>query len=321
VRIRLAIVIINYRTAGLVADCLATLNGQVQPGRDEVVIVDNASGDDSPNQIENHIRLQGWGGWVRLVRSSVNGGFSAGNNVGIRAVDADAYLLLNSDTLVRPGAIAAMLDAMRQRPDAGLISPRLLMSDGSLHLNCYRFATPISEMLMAAKTGCLSNLFSRYQVVLPVTDEPSEPQWTSFACVLVRREAIDRIGLMDEGYFMYYEDQDYCRLAGDAGWKTLNWPKAVVVHLQGQSSPVRSLTAAMRRRPRYFYAARSRYFAKHYTWVGLWLANLLWAFGRVLSLGRELLGLKKPHLCEYQFRDNWTNGCCPLTAPARPVGS
>jgi hypothetical protein len=316
---RLAVVIINYRTAELVGDCLATLEGQLRPGVDEAVIVDNASGDESPQQIERLIRDRGWGSWARLVRSPVNGGFSAGNNAGMRASDAEAYLLLNSDTLVRPGAIEALLEALRQRPEAGIVSPRLLLPDGRLHVSCYRFVTPIAVMLGAAKTGVISKLFWRYQVVLPESGRPTEPQWTSFACVLIRREVVRQIGLMDEGYFMYFEDQDYCRLARKAGWKVVNWPAAVVVHLQGQSSPVRSLTAAKRRRPRYYYASRSRYYAKHYTVVGLWVTNLLWCVGRAVSLTRELLGLKQPHLCEYEWLDIWTNALRPMRRPELAV--
>jgi len=321
-RLRLAIVIINYRTPKLTLDCLSTLEGQVTPGEDEVVVVDNLSGDGSADEIESAIHERRWSGWVRLVRSPVNGGFSAGNNVGIRASEADAYLLLNSDTLVKPGAIEAMIEGMRHRPDAGLISPRLLLGDGELHVSCYRYVTPLMEFGLAARTEPLSRLLSLADVVLPESDGPSEPEWTSFACVLIRREVIDQVGLMDEGYFMYYEDQDYCRMARRAGWKVVNWPQAVVVHLQGKSSPVRSLTAALKRRPRYYYASRSRYYAKHYTFLGLWLTNALWTAGRAVSLARELAGRKKPHLCEREGRDIWTQWWRPMSLPRleRPNG-
>lgn len=311
-RKRLTIVIINFRTANLVVDCLATLDGQVKPGVDEVVIVDNFSGDDSADTIERAIHDQSWDTWVRLVRSPVNGGFSAGNNVGIQASDADAYLLLNSDTLVHPGAIDAMLEGFRQRPDAGLLSPRLLLGNGELHENCYRFLTPLSEFAFATGTGLLARFLMIPETCLPVVNEPSEAEWTSFACVLIRREVIEQVGLMDEGYFMYFEDQDYCRMARLANWKIINWPSAVVVHLQGQSSPVRSLTAARKRRPRYYYASRNRYFAKFYSVPGMWLTNLLWMLGRQVSLLRELSGNKKPHLCEFEILDNWTNWLTPF---------
>ena len=112
-------------------DCLASLEGEVErtPGV-AVVVVDNHSPDDSADVIERAIRARGWSGWARLVRSGRNGGFSAGNNVGINAIDAEAYVLLNSDTIVRPGAIGALLEASERRPDAGVIGPRLEWPDG-----------------------------------------------------------------------------------------------------------------------------------------------------------------------------------------------
>ena len=315
---RLAVIVINYRTPALVADCLASLDGQITPGVDEVVVVDNRSGDGSDALVEQTIASRRWHDWVRLIRSPVNGGFSAGNNVGIRAADAQAYLLLNSDTIVRPGAIASMLDALTRRPEAGLVSPRLLRGDGSLHVNCYRDLTPMTAMDYAARTTLVSSVFGLSETVLPVQDAPSEAEWTSFACVMVRRAVVDQIGLMDEGYFMYFEDQDYCRRARNAGWKVVNWPEAVVVHLQGGSGPVRALSSALKRRPRYYYAARSRYYAKYYTIAGLWAANVLWLAGRAVSMLREHFGRKQPHLCENEGIDNWTNWWRPMRQPEIP---
>ena len=104
---------------------------------------------------------------------------------------------------------------------------------------------------------------------LPISDQPQGTPWISFACVMVRRQVIDQIGLLDDGYFMYVEDTDYCRRARAAGWEIWYWPASRVVHLRGGSSPVKSLTAKRGRRPRYYYASRSRYLAKFYgrNWV------------------------------------------------------
>jgi N-acetylglucosaminyl-diphospho-decaprenol L-rhamnosyltransferase len=208
---RLAIVIVNYRTPKLVIDCLTSLQTEIEVGRDLVAIVDNASGDDSVVLLEEAIALNDWSQWVKVIASPVNGGFSAGNNVGIKAVTADAYLLLNSDTIVRPGAIATLLRTLENCPEAGLVSPRLEWPDGTPQISCFRYHSPISELIDAAATGPITKLFFHYNVSLPVSAVPIEPEWTSFACVLVRREVIERIGLMDEGYFMYFDDVDYCR--------------------------------------------------------------------------------------------------------------
>lgn len=315
---RLAIVIINYRTPKLVIDCLASLQPEIEVGQDSVVVVDNASGDNSVEQIEQAITRNNWSSWVKLLPSTVNGGFSAGNNLGIKALTADAYLLLNSDTIVRTGAIQSLLDAMESHPKAGLISPRLEWLDGTPQISCFRDRSPVSEVIASAQTGPITKLLQRYDVPIPVSDTPIEPEWTSFACVLIRREVIEQIGLMDEGYFMYRDDNDYCRRAREAGWQILHWPHAKVVHLRGGSGSVKSDMVQRKRPPNYWYASRSRYFAKFYGKIGLWVANLLWLTGRSISLAREVVGNKKPHTCEYTAQDIWTNWLDPMKSPSLP---
>lgn len=309
---RLAIVILNYRTPKLTIDCLTSLQREVEIGQDCVVVVDNASGDSSVEQIQQAIQDNHWSEWVQVLPSPVNGGFSAGNNLGMKAVSADAYLLLNSDTIVREGAIASLLEAMATHPQAGLISPRLEWPDATPQISCFRYRSPVSELIASAATGPITKLLKSYDVPIPVSDEPIEPEWTSFACVLVRRKVIDKIGLMDEGYFMYFDDIDYCRRARDAGWKILHWPEAHVVHLRGGSGSVKSDVATRKRPPTYLYESRSRYFAKFYGTLGLWMANLLWLLGRSISWNRELLGNKKPHTCEREALDIWINCGNPL---------
>jgi hypothetical protein len=304
---RLAIIIVNYRTPKLVIDCLASVQSEIEVGRDAVAIVDNASADDSLEQIEGAIAENGWSQWVKVIASPVNGGFSSGNNLGIAALAADAYLLLNSDTIVRPGAIAKLLAAKDDHPEAGIISPRLEWLDGTPQISCFRYHSPVSELIDAAATGPITKLLEHYEVALPVADTPIEPEWTSFACVLIRREVIERVGLMDEGYFMFFDDTDYCRRVRNAGWKILHYPDARIVHLRGGSSPVKSAIAARKRPPAYLYVSRSRYYSKFYGASGLWMANLLWLAGRSISLARELAGNKQSHISELAARDIWTN--------------
>jgi GT2 family glycosyltransferase len=309
---RLAIVILNYRTPQLVVDCLASLDGQVEVGTDLVVVVDNASGDGSVETIQEAIATHQWESWVQLVPSPINGGFSAGNNVGMKAADAEAYLLLNSDTIVRPGAIASLLKAMATHPEAGLISPRLEWPDATPQISCFRYHSPVSEIIDAAATGPVTRVLRHYDVPIPVSDVPFEPQWTSFACVLIRQDVIRQVGLMDEGYFMYFDDVDYCRKARQKGWRILHWPEARVVHLRGGSGTVKSEIAA-RKRPRpYLYASRTRYFRTFYGPLGLWLANVGWLLGRSIALLREWVGHKKPHTCEGESQDIWMNWRSPM---------
>ena len=309
---QLAIVILNYKTPDLVIDCLQSLATEVDAERHRVIVVDNHSDDGSVERMQAAIATQNWGQWAEVLPSEVNGGFSAGNNLGIQAIDAEAYLLLNSDTIVRPGAIATLLSTLESHPEAGLVSPRLEWPDATPQISCFRYHSPLSELIDSAATGPVTSLLSRCDVPIAVSDAPMEPDWTSFACVLIRKAVIEQVGLMDEGYFMYYDDVDYCRQARDAGWDILHNPAARVVHLRGGSGSVKS-DLAKRKRPRsYLYASRSRYFSKFYGPLGLLLANSMWLLGRSISLLREIVGQKQPHTCEYTAQDIWMNWLNPL---------
>ena len=309
----LCVVILNHRTPELTIDSLRSLAEESRTIDDfSAVVVDNDSGDGSADRIERAIRENGWASWARVLRSAVNGGFAAGNNLGIRAVDSRYYLLLNSDTIVRRGALRALLDAAAENPRAGLVSPRLEWPDGEAQISCFRYPSPLSELLWSAGTGVLTRLLHRFAVPAGVLDHPAEAEWTSFACVLIRREVVEEIGHLDEGYFMYYEDVDYCRRARRGGWQVLHWPAARVVHLRGGSSPVKSQAKARKRRSRYYYASRARYFGKFYTRVGLWGANAFWTLGLGISLTRKLLEGRTPHMCEKEHVDIWTNALKPL---------
>lgn len=299
----LAIIVLNYRTPDMTIDCLATLEGEMD-GRTRVVVVDNASGDGSAERLEAAVAERGWSAWATVLRSPVNGGFAAGNNLGIRSVDAAAYFLLNSDTLVRPGALRTLREVMDARPDAGLIAPGLLRASGEPDDSFFRIPGPLSELVRGANTGPVTRLLGRHAVTLPPSEEPVEPGWVGFAAVVVRREVIAQVGLLDEGYFMYFEDVDYCRRVRKAGWKILYWPAAKIVHLLGGSSQVTQQEKLHRRAPRYFYEARSRYFTTYYGRAGLWAANCLWYAGRLVCWPRELLGRPRSHR-EREALDIW----------------
>ncbi len=313
-KVDLAIIVLNYRTPDLSVDCMRSLEGQIEPGIC-VVVVDNASGDGSAERLESAVAEHGWSGWATVLRSPINGGFAAGNNLGIRAIDAAAYILLNSDTVVRPGALRSLREAMRIHPDAGVIGSGLVTVQGGPDGSFFRTTSPLSELVRGANTGVVSRFLRRFDPVLPPTDQPLEPGWVGFACALIRREVIQEVGLLDDGYFMYFEDVDYCRRAREAGWKILYWPQARVVHLLGGSSQVTSRAGVRRRAPRYFYEARARYFAKFYGRPGLWLANCFWYVGRCVSLLRELFGRPASNR-KREALDIWINAVNPL-APRR----
>ncbi len=308
----LGIIILNYRTPALTVDCLRSLAGQVDPQYHQVIVVDNASGDQSVPIIQGAIEQEQWQSWAQVFPSEVNGGFAAGNNLGIKAMNAEVYWLLNSDTIVRPQALTILLKTLQENPQVGLISPRLEWPDGTPQISCFRFHSPASELIAGAATSVVTKLFQAFNVPIEVSDRPSFPQWTSFASVMIRREVFEQIGLLDEGYFMYYEDVDFCRRAQQAGWQIMNFPEARVVHLRGGSSSTKQ-DIATRKRPRaYLYQSRSRYFAKFYGQAGLITANCCWFAGRSLAFIREKIGDKQPHTCLQQEQDIWLNWRNPL---------
>ena len=304
-RARVGIVILNYRTPAMVADVLQSLDQQVEAVGGHVVVVDNDSGDGSEQQIGEFIHQAGFSAWAHVMGAGNNGGFSAGMNAGMRALDAEFYMLLNSDTLVRPGAVAQLLRDMEAHEHVGIGSPRLEWMDGTPQVSCFRDPSPTSEFVSAAATRQITRLLHDHVVALPVSDEDVDVEWTSFACVMIRRAVLEQLGLMDEGYFMYYEDADFCRSAREVGFGVRHFPRARVVHLRGGSSEVKSRQAQKKRPPQYLYAARNRYFRKHYGLSGAISANVSWSCGRGIHLLRETLFRAEPTSCEREWLDKW----------------
>lgn len=304
-KMRLCVIVINYKTARLVIDCLESLLNQLDRHRDHMVVVDNCSNGSDVFQLNEYVRENGLNGLVKIIASASNDGFSAGNNIGISAVGAQFYLLANGDTLFRKDAISELLKAVDEYPEAGIISPRLEWPDGVPQISCFRFPSPFSELINSAGTGVITKILDNYNVPLDVSDQITWPNWTSFACVLIRREVFDSIGYLDEGYFMYYEDCDFCRRAKNAGFSLLNYPTSHVIHLRGQSSGLKETQKELNRLPTYYYRSRARYFTKFYGRVGCWFTNVCWYVGWSVCLMRELLLGRKRTLPRYQFIDIW----------------
>lgn len=302
----------------MVIDCLESLIPILEDKSISIHVIDNLSNDESPKTIQGWISKNQLNSIVKISCSPFNYGFSGGNNIGISNIDSEYYLLLNSDTLIREGAIDKLLKAAAEYKDVGLITPRLEWPDGSPQESCFRFHSPVSEFISSAQTGLITRLLSKYVVPITVSDQVSYPEWSSFACVMIRKEVFDDIGLMDDGYFMYFEDAEFCHRAQRAGWKVLNEPSARVVHLRGGSSPVKENTRLKKRLPRYYYESRTRYFYQVYGWLGLTLANLLWSAGRCISLVRQVLGRPDKAVSQWQWLDIWTNWLRPLKPYVHP---
>ncbi len=290
------IVIVNYRTPALTIDCLRALliPGEL-PAEGLVTVTDCASGDESARLIPKAIAANAWGERVRLIELPRNGGFAYGNNAAIANVNQPLVLLLNPDTVPQSGAIAKLIEFMQAHPRAGIVGSRLQDLDGTPQPSAFRFPSVLGELEMTARVGLLTRLLRHWRVAPTPRDEAHRCDWVSGACMLVRREVIEQIGLLDDGYFMYYEEVDFCRRAARAGWERWYEPAARVVHLVGQSSGVTDATRAPRRLPAYWFESRTRYFNKNHGELYRILADIAWAFGHALhAIYRPLRG--KPNV-------------------------
>ncbi|HSV69340.1 MAG TPA: glycosyltransferase family 2 protein [Methylibium sp.] len=293
---RVLAVIVNYRTGPLVVNSLRALAAELRghPGA-SVVVVDNDSGDGSAEVIAAAIEAEGWSAWARLERSAVNGGFSYGNNLAVRpalrsAEPPEFIWLLNPDTEVRPGALGALLAFVRSRPRLGIAGSSFEMDDGEPWPHAFRFPSLLGELAAALRLGLLTALLSRHTVLLTMGSRPERVDWLPGASMLIRREVFEQIGLMDEDYFLYYEETDFCLQAARAGWECWYVPASRVMHIAGQSTGVTGTQAGLRRLPAYWFESRRRYFVKNHgrayaaTTDVVWgLAFLLWRLRRWLQ--------------------------------------
>lgn len=304
--------IINYRTAALTRQCVQSVLEDLAGLAARVVVVDNCSGDGSAEELADWIATLGPDAPVDLIRSATNSGFSGGHNQGIAAHAAEYYLVLNSDAVLRKGFCRTILEAADAEPQAGLFAPRIEYDDGEQQISCFRFHSPASELIRGAATGAVTRALARYDVPLAMPPAPGQIGWASFACILLRGAMIDRVGPMDEGYFLYFEDTEYCWRARQAGWTITYVPGARAVHYRGGSAPVKRLARERKRLPAYYYASRTRFFHQAYGRGGLVLANLAWHLGRLIAQARRLAGRPVPQSNRMEMRDTWINFFSPL---------
>lgn len=292
------IVIVNYRTADLTVDCLRSLSDEVNSlGGVRVVVTDNQSGDDSPTKIRHAIDENRWDAWASLMLLARNGGFAYGNNEAIRPAlgsdnPPDFVLLLNPDTVIRPGAVARLIGFMQNNPGAGIAGSRLEDPDGTPQRSAFRFHSIRSELDDGLRLGFVSKLLRNHCVAPPVRDDTHRTDWVAGASMVIRREVFDAVGLMDEGYFMYYEEVDFCLRAQRAGWDCWYVPESRVVHLVGQASGVTVQNTRPKRRPGYWFDSRRRYFLKNHGWFYATLADAVWMLGFATFRVRQLIQRK-----------------------------
>jgi GT2 family glycosyltransferase len=293
----LLVIIVNYRTADLVVDCLDSLcfPGTL-PDKSVVVVADCASQDGSVEVFRQWIDEGNWQIPVLLLPLAINGGFSYGNN---RAFEhaVEAYgsprfvLYLNPDTIVRPNGLRPLLDFLAAHPAAGIAGARMEDPDGTPQSSAFRFPTILAELEAEAKIGPITRLLKHWQIAYPPTDRITKVNWVSGAGLMVKRQVLDEIGMLDERYFLYYEEVDLCKRAARAGWECWHVPQSRIVHLVGRSTGVTRRTAPVRR-PTYWFESRRRFFLTHYSRLYAWMADAAWLIGHMIWRLRILVERK-----------------------------
>lgn len=259
--IKLSVVIVNYNGGELALTCLASLFENQPSFPFEVLVVDNQSIDDSAAQIASRFTD------VRLLQMGTNAGLSKAYNRGITASSGEHILLLDNDTIVLPGALDAMIEFLDETPEACGCGAKLVNPDGSSQRTARRFPHPLNGVF--GRGSLLTKWFpgnpiSRRYLMSDSenSDVPYEVDTLSTACMMVRRSSIANVGLMDEDYFVYWCDTDWCYRIKQAGWKIYSLPGATIIH--NENSRFRHRKGRRIRRIVDFHQGVYRYYRKHY---------------------------------------------------------
>ena len=297
---KLLIVTVNYRTTELAIKCLASIASDLHnlPEETEMVVVDNQSGDGSMEKIATAIEERGWQSWASIVEAERNGGFSYGNNFAIRPAlehesPPDYVWLLNPDAESLEGAGKALLDFMDAHPKAGLTTSRYVDPEDEPKAMAFRHFTALSELVSNLRLGTMDRLFPQTVIPVPPQEQPYQAEWLSGTSLMIRREVFDTIGLMDEGYFLYFEESDYCLQAQRKGWELWYVPESRILHVIGASTGFRHTSAREPRRPAYWFESRRRYFIKNHGALYAALADAFHLTGYSLWTLRQFLQRKE----------------------------
>lgn len=282
----LSIIIVNYKTKVLTLACIESVFSSITSYNYEIILIDNASNDGTIEAVNDRFPQ------VITITNTDNVGFSKANNQGIRIAQGRYVLLLNSDTIAQRDTFQTMLHFMDENPTVGASGCKIVLPDGSLDKACKRgFPTPSASFYYAfgfAKLFPKIPRFNQYQLGYLSPDEAYPIDSLVGAFMLIRREAIEQVGMLDEEFFMYGEDIDWCYRIKQAGWVNYYYPKTQIVHYKGASS---------RRKPYKiiyeFHRAMILFHNKHYRQKYSWLTNAMVYIGVgvkfVLSLARNKL--------------------------------
>ena len=265
-----SVIVVNWNTKVLLHNCLKSIYEQAGDVDFEVIVVDNASTDGSAGMVKKNFPD------VTLIENSENRGYAAACNQGMRIVDSRYVLILNSDTLIRDSAIEKTLRYAEKHPEAAIVGCQVWEAQDKIQMTCFRFPSLLNLFLRAsglAKAFKNNRFFGRENMFWWPRDTERQVEVVSGVFMLVRQEAIRQVGLMDEAYFLYYEETDWCYRFSKAGWKMLFWPGARIIHIDGgsHSANQNALKMSVQFQKSFFI-----FFKKHYSTASYLMTRILW---------------------------------------------
>jgi len=294
-------VILNWRTAEMTRRAAESALLAMEGVAGAITIVDNDSQDGSFEALS--AAFAGYS-QVRVIQSGRNGGYGAGNNVGIRAglpdgSAPDYVYVLNSDAFPAPDAVRVLRDHLDTHPRTGFAGSHIHGPEGEAHHTAFRFPSALGELEAAARTGPVTRLLRRWVVAPPLPDTTRPVDWLAGASVMMRRSVLEQIGLFDETFFLYYEETDLCRRAARAGWDTVYVVESRVMHIGSVSTGMKD----WRRVPDYWFRSRRHYFEKNHGRAYALLATAAHLAGAGIYALRMVAGRRRRHWPPYFLRD------------------
>lgn len=267
-----SIVIVSYNVSDLLNDCIVSIKKETSCNY-EIIVVDNNSIDNSAEMLKNcHPD-------VRLIQNEMNVGFAKANNQAFKESSGKYILMLNPDTVVLNKAIDKLVQFMGEYPDAGAAGPKVLYPDMSLQPNCHHFPTLV--MRFADYAGLRrkypkSRIFGKEFMTYWSYNEIKEVDWITGCALILRKTALDQIGVLDENYFMYTEETDICYRLNKAKWKVMFYPDAEIIHYWGKSSSIsKEQKSVLNPTIKYLLDTKYYFYKKNYGYIHVFLLKLI----------------------------------------------
>lgn len=312
----ISFIIVNWNTCRLLIDCLSSIRTTVSDFRYEVFVVDNGSMDGSPGEVRKHFETS-----VHLIENRENRGFAQANNQALSNAQGDYVVLLNSDTVLKQNTIQSLISFLEKTPNAAMAGPRMVDEYGKAQNSYDNFPSLVTELL---NKSLLRLIFPhRYAGKAAKAADPFEVDSLIGACIAVRSKAIREVGPLDEDYFFFLEETDWCLRMTRAGWKIFHLPRVEIVHLQGQSKKLRPALAWIE-----YYRSLYTFFKKNRS-PAEYLALRIFRFLKLfINLLLTMLGLCVTLGCKKRYREKtivyarilWWHLClCPDSVGLRSL--